>query len=200
MATSLLSDFIGAAKWKIVNEKYGVPLWTGVGVASVDTSTEAQITNQPLSTKDLTNDSVYEDLLVVDTKNSKILRPVVMRLSIFVKDVSTLENISSAFADTTSTFSITSKSIVSDYMLLKSVNISHDNDMLSASKVVLEFEQWTPENTVTFNPDGTYNATNYGIRIQSLSSVSVGQISSTVNSLTTAAEALYSKVSNVITG
>lgn len=200
MADTLLSSLVGSSKWKIVNETYQIPLWTGIGVLSVDIASDAQVSNQPLATQDLTEATVYINLLDVDVSNAKILRPPAIRMTVLVPDVSTLENILTSFVDVTATFSVTSKSIVTDAMLLKGVTVVHDNEILSASKVTMEFEQWTPDANGSYNPDGSYNASNYGVRIQKLNTISISSISSTVDGLTSSAEALYSKVTNYITG
>jgi hypothetical protein len=199
MADSLLSSLLSAAKWKITNEDYGTSLWTKLGVIFVEIMSDAQVVSQPLSNQDYTGSSVYQNLLTVDLTNGKILRPVKLRMTALCSDLSTLENIITAFVNPTSTFSVTSKSIVSDAMLFSDLTITHDSEKISASTVVMEFEQWTPDANESYNPDGSYNASNYGVRIQSLSTVNTSSISSTVSSLTSSATALYSKVLSAIT-
>lgn len=195
MANSAISSLFSVSPLKIVNEADGYENFAGLAVKSVDVMLESAVTDNPLSNKSFTEESIYTDLLDVDTRNGKIIRPVKIKLTVISNDLSTIENMMGALADPVRTFSITSKAIISDAMMLVDLTISQSKDMISANELVAEFEQFEPPIVDGYNPSDHANSSRFGIRIQLPESVVANAIKSVTGSLTSSVQSLYNKIS-----
>jgi len=195
MANSALSYLFSASPLKITNESDGYQSWAGLAVKSVDVMLESSVTDNPLSNKSFTEESIYTDLLDVDTRNGKIIRPVKIKMTVISTDLSTIEDMMGALVSPTRTFSITSKSIISEAMMMIDLTITQSKDMISANELVAEFEQFKPTIDDAYNPSDPANRSHFGIRIQLPGSVAKDGIKSVTGNLTDSVQSLYNKIS-----
>lgn len=198
---SILSSINGQAITSFTNEATGAPCWTGAQIKDVEFVTESANSENPLSTEQVNETSVYTGLLAADIKTAKILLPVKMRVMITTDNISLIESIISVFADPTVTLSVTSKSIVSPGMALTHLSIEQMPEMLSASRLSLMLEQIQEPMTSSYNPSQAGDQSSLGLGVQTLNSVgpslstTVGNnVGSLVSTATTAVGSLYQRV------
>jgi hypothetical protein len=196
MANSALSQLFSVSPLKIVNEANGYEYWAGLAVKSVDVMLDSAVTDNPLSNKSFTEEALYVDILDVDTRNGKIIRPVKLKMTLLSTDLSTIESMMGALANASQTFSITSKAIISDSMMLIDLTINQKADMVSAHELIAEFEQAEPPIPVEFDPENPSNRSNFGIRIQLPTSILADGIRSVTGNLTGSVESLYNRVAS----
>lgn len=186
MATNLISSLFSASLLKIVHEGNGYEYWHGLAVQSVAVVLDAAVTDNPISNKSHTEESLYTDLLDVDTSNGKILRPVKLKITAICDNFAIVESMMGVVVDQSVTFRITSKAIISESMMPIDLSIDQAPGMTSAVGVVIEFEQFAPPIPSTFDPKDPANRSTFGIRIQLPESTIAGagaKIAQTVSGL-----------------
>lgn len=186
MANSLLGTLLGSTPFKVKDEATDTILWSRLKVKKVEIGSDSSNADEPLSVQQTTDDSTYKALLIQDIATAKILRPSRIRVTAFADDITTIESVMAVFGDTTSTLLITSRALVADSMALIKFEIEQTPDMLSASKLVMEFEQVAVPSPSNYNPYQSADSEVYGVRVQSLPS------------LTKSVTSLYNKVSSFI--
>jgi hypothetical protein len=199
---SILSSNQSSPTTSFVNENTGQPCWTTANVKDVEIASESANADNPLSTQQVNETSVYQSLLAVDVQTSKIIRPSKMRITILADQIALLNNIMASFEDTTQTIQVTSKSVVVTALSVTDVNIEMSPDMLSANRVVVMLEQVQAPSTSSYNPAQAGDQSTVNLGVQTLSSVgpslstTVGNnIASLVSTATTAVGSLYQRVS-----
>lgn len=171
MASNL---FANALRFKqvlsFVNELTGAPCWDGMGAAEVDIPASSSNASVPIATDDLAESFVSTVLQTADIQSSKILTPTRIRLVALIDNISLIESILSLFADTRVTLTVTSKSIIAASMSIVNVDIEQSPSMMSASRVVIEFEQVIPANAASgYSPLQSGDQSTYGLSVQSAS-------------------------------
>lgn len=200
MANSILSALIGKNPFQITSEASGYTYWADLAVVRVDVLLDSEVTDQPMATKDLMDAEVYVDLLDVDVTNGKILRPSKLRLKCLCANLSTVEDLMNAFADTEATFQVSSKSIIIGDMMMVNMTITQSDEILSAVEIEIDWEQAAPPDPTTFAPADPADATNISTRVQNLKTSVAGAASGFVTDFTSGVTSLYNKVSTGIRG
>lgn len=194
MADNIITSLFSVSPLKVVNESNGYEYWKGIAVKSVAVMLDTAITDHPISNKSYTEESLYTDLLDVDTRNGKVLRPVKLKITALTDNLAIVESMMGATVDPAMTFRITSKSIIAESLMFTDLTIGQGPEMTSAVEVVMEFEQSEPNIKESFTPENPANRSNFGIRIQLPESTLSGigsRIKTTVNDL-------YNKVSSIL--
>ena len=194
MANSIITQLFRPSSLTITDESAGAAVWDQLKVMSVEITSTADIAKQPLSTKDLTESNVYQSILDVDVNNGKIINPVNLTIIAFVADVSTIEDIELKYADVTSSFTITSKEIISTSMALLSVEINQSQENTSSSRVTLIFSQSEAQILNSFSPLNPSDQKTYGIRVQSLPDTLTGIVDNAINSAASTASRVAASV------
>lgn len=181
-----------------VNDNDQYTYFKDLKVLLVEVDQACAVGKDPLSMEQVTETATYVALMDADIKSGKILRPSAMRVTALVANLSTVESLLKSFSDVTATFTVTSKSIITDYMCICNVNIEQTGDILSAAKVIIELEQTAPTSIGNFDPNNPADESSYGVRIQAPPSVLASAVSA-VDNLSSTATALYNKVSTSVT-
>lgn len=156
----------------VTNDATGLPSWVNFKVKDVEIIDDADVTDEPLSTAQYSAAGVYQSVLKDDLASVKIISPSKVRITGFSNDISTVESIIDYILTQDLTLSITTKSVKIPSLTITSVEIEQSPEMLSASKITIELEQAAPPLPNSgYNPKDAANASVYGIRIQTLSSV-----------------------------
>lgn len=203
---SIISSIISAVQGKsivsFVNETTGTACWTDANVKDVEIISDSDNADNPLSTEQVNESSVFTGLLAADVKTAKIIKPVRLKITILTDNLSLVENVMNLFADVTVTIAVTSKGIVSTAMAISHVAIEQTPDMLSASRLTVLMEQTQPPQPTTFDPAQAAqaaDASTLGLGVQNLNTVgpslsTVGNgIGSLVSTATTAVGSLYQR-------
>lgn len=185
MPNSILSSIFSTAKFTATDSDTGFTLWPNMKVVEVEIANRSANSDQPMSIEQYSNDTVYQQLKDADVATGKIIMPAALRVSAIAPDLSTLEAIIASFANTQLTIDITSKSVISSSMAVVSLEVEQTPKMLTASRVVIEMEQTLPPQPGGFDPEQSGDQNTYGVRIQTLPSV------------TTTITSLYSRVSSL---
>lgn len=192
MANQLISQLLGESKFKIYDESTGLQVWEDLSVIAVSISSDAETARQPISIIDPSEREVYQAIIEDDVSNGKIIRPTSLTLYCMTADLSTMENIERKWSDITSSFSILSRSIISDHMIISQVVIDQTKDNISSQRITIKFEQSEPYKSTQFDPAADSDATTYGIRVQNIPET----ISEVVNGTVSAAQTTATRISN----
>ncbi len=204
--SSIISAIQGKSLVSFVNETTGTPCWTDANVKDVEIISDSDNADNPLSTEQVNESSVFTGLLAADVKTAKIIRPVRLKITMLTDNLSLVENVMSMFADVTVTILVTSKGIPAPAMAISHVAIEQTPDMLSASRLTILMEQTQPPQPTTFDPAQAADASTLGLGVQTLNTVgpslsTVGNgIGSLVSTATTAVGSLYQRFIQNISG
>jgi hypothetical protein len=134
MASSLLQAIFGARPFKIVSDRFGYPYWTDLKILAVDIMLSAAVVDDPLAIEIITNqdDDVFVNLLDVDTSNGKIIQPTKLRVKCLCDNLSTVEGLMIGFSDITATYTITSRGVIADSMVMTDITFVQSSERLSA--------------------------------------------------------------------
>ncbi|AHH02869.1 tail fiber protein [Pseudomonas phage EPa61] len=193
---SFLKAILNTPTLTIRDDVTKLPVWKSLQVKKVEIYSPASVVSKPLATKDQTEAQVYTEALDIDVKNGKIIQPVRLRINAICPDLSTVESIMNAFNDNTSTFAITSKSILADKMAIMTLDVDQSPDMLNAAEINMEFEQVEPPVLNEFDPAFSQDRPTYGVQIQSLSDANLLDLGATGDSISSAAKSLYNRVTS----
>jgi len=193
MAGSILDTLFKKSPLTIVNDVTGLKSFTDLAIVSVDLMPETTTSESPLYNQDGTATSVYDSGIQIDTKNTKIIRPVKLKIHALSNNPSTVENLMVAFQDARLSFSITSKAIISDAMVMTDMVITQSAEMTAAVDITIELEQAFIPKSNAFAPKGSANASSFGLRIQQPQSLATNAI----NKVTSTVSGLYDKVSSL---
>lgn len=194
MAESIISSLFKASPLKIVNENDGYVYWDKLAVKRVDVVLDTSVTDNPLANKSYTEESLYSDVLDIDVRNGKLIRPAKLKITCLSSDGPTIEGLIAMSYQDTVTFRITTKAIISSSMMMVSLSIEQTAEMTSACKITLEFEQSEKTASAGFDPADLSCRSNYGISIQVPKSVVLDGVNDMVNNLTDSVSGLYNKV------
>jgi hypothetical protein len=207
MASSIFQAILGTNPFSITNDadENSVRYWTDLKIIAVEILVSSNVVDQPLALTAVTHDADkrfdknFINLLDVDTRNGKIIQPTKLRMKCMCANLSTVESMMRYFEDITASFSITSKAIISDLMIMTDLAITQSTESLSAVEMVVEWEQAGRRVQATYDPSNPADEETFGVRIQQPESIIAESISSIGDQLTSAAKALYNKVQGTIT-
>lgn len=174
MAANLITSLLGTRAFSVLQESTGYPAFTDLNIAKVEIDSGSLVTDHPMSTQPVTDEFSYQTLLDSDLQTGKVLRPMFMRVTAFCNNLSTIEALILAHKIPTYTFSITTKEIIADKMTLLNFDVEHSDEVLSASKLVIEWQQVEPYAPSTYDPAQPVNDSVYGMRIQQPKSLTEG--------------------------
>jgi hypothetical protein len=176
MPSTILASLLGSPSFRCTNDATGLSVWADLGIIDVEIHEPAAVTDQPLSNQQVTSSDpatqkIYQSVLPVDIQGAKIIEPSVLRVTALCSDLSTVKAIIAAWQDTTSTFSISTRSIITHYLCISEVEIEQTGEMISAVKITLTFEQAQPAEVTGYAPEQAADSSVYGVNIQTPLSV-----------------------------
>lgn len=176
MPSTILSALTSKPGFVATNENIGTAVWSKLGIVDVEVdaasaNSDSPLSDQQVTSSDLNSANVYTSVLQADIQTVKIIQPTRLRVTALCDDLSTLENIISTFMNNTVTISINTKSIITSYLVLSDIDIEQTGDMISASKVVMNFEQAQPPENSGFAPEQAADTSVYGVSLQQPPSV-----------------------------
>ena len=148
---------------QIKDELTGVIKWPRLTPLSADITAAAVVSDQPFAATPIQAVGVYENAILTNMQAVKILMPASLSLNALITDVSTAESIIQGWKDKESTFTITSRSIISQGMALVKVEFNQSKNNLSAVVATLSFEQTAESNLSNFNPKQAADRDTLGI-------------------------------------
>jgi len=182
-----IQSLLSTPSIKIVDELTKAVRWPKLKVRSVEISVDSDNATVPLSNVQVNETSTYTKLLEGDLRTGKIIKPSHLKISFFSPDPSTTESVIKSFLDPTSTFEVTSKSIISTSMAIVSMELTQTSENLTATAITIEMEQTNPPGDPSeFDPAQPSDQPTRGIRIQ------------TPVSLTSTVTDLYNRVATTI--
>ncbi len=186
----------------ITNDDTDLLLWANLKIKTVEIFDDSSMTDEPLSVLQAADAETAAGLTTQDLATVKIINPSRVKITAFVADLDTLESLISSFNDLSITVSMSSKSVIVQYLVPVTLEIEQSSEMISASKIVINFEQSQPPQDDTFDPLQTGDQSSYGVRIQSPPSLtsSVTSLYNTVSTAFSTGVGLASNAANTITG
>lgn len=147
----------------IKDERNGVIKWPRLTPLSADITAASTMTDQPMAATPIQAIGVYENVILNNMQAVKVLMPAALTLHCLITDVSTAESIIQGWKDKESTFTITSRSIISQAMALVKVEFNQSKSNLSAVIATLNFEQTAESNLSNFDPKQVADRDTLGI-------------------------------------
>lgn len=190
---SILQQVIGRTSFRIRDEALGIPVMTGLKIASVEIGGDSSVAEQPIQSRDLTQDQIYIDLNNIDIRNSRIIRPIKIRMTCISDNPSDIETIERNYADPVATFEITSRQIIAAGMVIAKVRIEQTPKMISANKIIIEFEQGNKPITTGFDPDNPSNSSDFGLTV--VTTENRGDVVSLFDNVSNQVTGLYNRIS-----
>jgi hypothetical protein len=166
MPQSILSTLTSKPKFVATNENTGATIWSKLGIVDVEVSSSSANTEMPISNQQVSDTETYQTILEQDIQAIKIIEPSRLRVTALCADISTLENVIATFMDTTVTISINTKSIITSYLVLSHLDVEQTGEMISASRVIMVFEQAQPPANSGYAPEQAADSSVYGVSIQ----------------------------------
>lgn len=171
MPASLLSTLLGKPQFTATNENTNTTIWSKLAIVDVEIGSYSANSEYPISNQQVSDSKTYQSVLSEDIQSVKIIQPSRLRVTALCNDLSTVENVISTFMDDTVTISINTKSIITSYLVLSDVEIEQTGEMISASKIILIFEQAQPPAHSGFAPEQAADSSVYGVSLQNPPSV-----------------------------
>jgi hypothetical protein len=171
MTQSILSTLFSSPQFIATNENTSAVLWSKLGIVDVEISSDSANTDMPLSNQQVSDGKTYQSILAADIESVKIMQPSRLRVTALCSDISTQENIISTWEDVTVTISINTKSVITSYLVLTDVEIEQSGEMISASRIIMNFEQAQPPANSGYSPEQAADSSVYGVSIQTPSTV-----------------------------
>lgn len=171
MANSLLSSIFSKPQFVATNESTSAKIWTDISIVDVEIQSGSANTDAPMSNTSVSDSSTYQSILAADLEAVKIIEPSRLRVTALSGNISTVQNIISTFLDETVTISINTKSIITAHLVLTEVDVEQTGEMISASRVIMTFEQAQPPQNSGYAPEQGGDFSVYGVSIQSPASV-----------------------------
>ena len=166
MANSILSTLLQKPQFKAVNEKSGSALWSDLAIVAVEIDNSSDNTEKPISNQTIVDNQTVQLIQEQDIQSIRIILPSRLKVTALCSNISTVENVISTFLDDTVTISVTTKSIITSYLVLTDVEIEQSAEMISASKITLIFEQAQPPASSGYAPEQSADSSVYGVSIQ----------------------------------
>jgi len=171
MANTILSTIFGKPSFTATNENTGSVVWSSLAIVDVEVDSYSANTDAPFFVDDSTDDGTFQSVFSDNIQTLKIIQPSRLRVTALCSDLSTIENVIATFMDDTVTISINTKSIITSFLVLSDVEIEQTGEMISASKVVMTFEQAQPPENSGYAPEQAADDKVYGFSLQSPPSV-----------------------------
>lgn len=168
MAILPIQQLLSTPSIKIVDELTKAVRWPKLKIRSVEISLDSDNASVPLSNVQVSENATFQRLLEGDLRTGKILKPPHLKLNFWSVDNSTTESVVQAFLDQTTTFSVTSKSIISTSMVIVSLELTQSPENLTATAITMEMEQAIPAGESDgYDPAQQSDEPTRGVRIQS---------------------------------
>ncbi len=202
MSSSILSSLLSQVAMTITNDATGLTVWSNLKVKTVEIFDDSSMTDEPLSVIQAGDAETIAGLTIQDLESVKIINPSRVKITGFVADLDTLESLISSFNDLSITVSMSSKSVIVQYLVPVTLEIEQSSDMTSASKIIVDFEQAQAPETNVFDPSQSGDQSAYGVRIQSPPSLtsSVTSLYNTASTAFSTGVGLVQNAANTITG
>lgn len=166
MADTILTARVSKPQFSAKNELNNIELWRGLAIIDVEIDSSAAVTDQPVVLANSKDAQTISTINEADMKAIKIIKPAMLRLSAIIPDLSMVESITQMFFDPTVTMSVSSKSIITEHLVMTSLEITQSPDMMSASQVAMTFEQAKPPASSGYQPEQPADTSMYGINIK----------------------------------
>lgn len=172
MAQSILSSLLSQVSMRITNDATSLVLWANLKVKTVEIFDDSSTSDEPLQVLQAADKETIQSIQPADLESTKIINPSRVKITGFAPDLDTLEGLISSFSDLTLTCSMSSKAIIVQYLIPTSIEIEQSSEMLSAAKIIVNFEQAQSPALSAFDPSQSGDESSYGVRIQSPPSLS----------------------------
>lgn len=172
MADTILTARLSKPQFVAKNELNNVTIWQGMAVVDVDVNSPAAVTDFPLVIDGPKDAPTTSQINENDLQAVKIIQPARLRVTAVIADLSMVESIISLFMDPTVTISVTTKSIITDHLVMVDIDLQQSADMVSASKLVMNFEQARAPLSAGFQPEQAADSSMYGVNIKQPEQVS----------------------------
>lgn len=185
MPNSILSSALSKPQFVATNDVTGQVVWSNLGIVDVEIGSSSANTDFPISNQqEDQGGTIYQSILTADVESIKIIQPTVLRVTALCSDLSTIESIIQIFSDTSSTLSISTKSIITNFLCLTEVDIMQSAEMLSAAKITMVFEQGQPSEQSGFAPAQSADSSVYGVSVLTLNSAPLSALANTISAAT----------------
>ena len=179
----LIKLLIGTSSLRIVDDATGVRKWPKLNVLTVAITATASTSDNPMAATPAQAIASYESDIINNMQSVKVIMPSAMTITALINDTSTAESIVSAWASQEDTFSITSRSIISNAMALVNVVFKQSNTNTSSVAAELYFEQTAESQLFKFDPKQPADSSQIGIATKAPQSLT-STVSTFYNSVT----------------
>ncbi len=167
MAT-IVQSILGVNQVTITDESLSVKILEKLKYERVSVDADSITSESPVQTEDLTEEIVYVDLAEVDLKNTKVIRPVKIRIVAYTDQLSEIEKLEKAIYDISATYTISARKISAETMVFSAVVIDQSAAMTNAVKITMDFEQSGRPITSDYNPYNSADNSSSGFTVNTL--------------------------------
>lgn len=165
---SISQSVLGVKQVKITDEDFNLEVLGNLKYAQVSVDSDSISSDMPMQTEDLTEEVTYIDLAEVDLKNTRVIRPVKIRIVAYTDQLADVEKMELALYSVTSTYSISARKIMAEQMVFVSAVIDQSPEMTNAVKITMDFEQAGRPITSDYNPENSANNSSSGFTVNTL--------------------------------
>lgn len=165
---SIAQSILGIKQVKIMDEDLNVEVMGNLKYAQVSIDADSISSDMPVQTEDLTEEITYIDLAEVDLKNTRVIRPVKVRIVAYTDQLADVEKMELALYSITATYSISARKIMAETMVFVSAVIDQSPEMINAVKITMDFEQAGRPITSDYNPYNSADNSSSGFTVNTL--------------------------------
>lgn len=166
---SIAQSILGVKQVKIVDENLNIEVMSNLKYSQVYIDSDSLSSDMPVQTEDLTEETIYIDLAEVDLKNTRVIRPVKVRVVAYTDQLSDVEKMEVAIYSIESTYFISARKVMAEMMTFVSAVIEQTPDMINAVKITMDFEQAGRPVTSDYNPYNSADNTSSDFTVNTLS-------------------------------
>lgn len=165
---SITQSILGVQQVTITDEELDIRVLEKMKYAQVSVDADSLTSEVPIQTEDLTEEIVYVDLAEVDLKNTRVIRPVKVRIIAYTDQLSDVEKVEKALYNISATYALSARKISAETMVFAAAVIDQSAEMTNAVKITMDFEQSGRPITSDYNPYNSADNSSSGFTVNTL--------------------------------
>ncbi|ATW57897.1 hypothetical protein CNR33_00051 [Pseudomonas phage tabernarius] len=165
---SITQSILGVQQVTITDEELDIRVLEKLKYAQVSVDADSLTSEVPIQTEDLTEEIVYVDLAEVDLKNTRVIRPVKVRIIAYTDQLSDVEKVEKALYNISATYALSARKISAETMVFAAAVIDQSAEMTNAVKITMDFEQSGRPITSDYNPYNSADNSSSGFTVNTL--------------------------------
>lgn len=165
---SITQSILGVQQVTITDESLNINILENLKYAQVSVDADSLNSEVPVQTEDLTEEVTYIDLSEIDLRNTRVLRPVKVRIVAYTDQLSDVEKLEVALYNLSATYSLSARKISSESMVFSAAVIDQSAEMTNAVKITMDFEQSSFPVRDGFDPELSADSSSSGFTVKTL--------------------------------